>query len=79
MDAGGFFGICRIKAFGVYILKHDAYLHLSLGVSWWKRKGEWEMDYMTAKSRVDRDWVLLKSPLRLKPGAWVELRTCIVF
>lgn len=32
--------------------------------------------YMTDKSRVSRDSLLLKSPFRLKPGAWVELRTC---
>lgn len=44
-----------------------------------RKKGESGMDYMTARSRVDRDSVLLKSPLRLKPGAWVELRTCVVF
>lgn len=31
---------------------------------------------MTARSWVDGDVPDLNSPLRLKPGAWVELRTC---
>lgn len=56
----------------------STFIYISFGG---KRGGGWReifsFGYEMAKSWVGREDSLWKSPLRLKPGAWVELRTCV--